>query len=411
MDCRLLVLGLAISLAACGQLNESGKFTKSESQDCVSNAIKGEFLVTWKDGHRSVVRALDEEHFKSSFLEKSSDEILFAEPHYAILQEQNSEVSADISATATGDWGIDYAHFKDAWALGMTGQNVLVAVVDSGVDINHPQIAPRVYSNLAELNGRPGIDDDKNGYIDDVNGYNFSTNAPLNNDISGHGTHVSGIILADPSAGRLSGAAYGAKLMPVDFMAFDSDSGQELGTTSAAIIAMDYASRNGAKVINASWGGTLCSASLQAKFNELQSRDVFLAVAAGNSGVDISYSPAYPAVYQGLNQITVGALDTSGIRARYSNYGSLVQLLAPGSAVESTVPTYVNSSGYAFQSGTSMASPYVAAAAAILRGAFPFKSAAEIREALLVSADLYSSNVYPKAKLRVDKASQYLQTH
>lgn len=410
MDCRPHLFILAILLVSCGKLNESGSFTKSESKQCASAEIAGQYLVTWKNGERSVVFSENEDQFRSDFLEKSKNEIQFSEPHYSIIPNTQQPLS-DYEPATSGDWGLDFAGFPSAWAQGFSGQNVLVAVVDSGVDLSHPQISTRIYSNMAELNGLPGVDDDRNGFVDDINGYNFSKRNPFNEDVGGHGTHVSGIIVADPTQGRISGAAHGARLMPLDFMSFDTNYNQELGTTADAIAAMDYAARNGAQVINASWGGTLCSVSMQLKFNELQSRDVFIAVAAGNSGVDISYSPAYPAVYQGLNQITVGALDTSGIRARYSNYGSLVQLLAPGSMIESTVPFSVNSSGYAMQNGTSMAAPFVAAAAAILRGAFPFKSAAEIREALIESADEFTVPVSPKAKLRIDKAIQYLQNH
>lgn len=410
MDCRPLAVLLLLTVCGCGKVEDSSTVTRNESKSCSSAEIQGEYLITHKDGSRVLISAVNDEALRKEYLEPNAGSVLFAEPHYQIASANEFETTSSIETQAqAGDWGLDAAGFRAAWDQGMTGQGILVAIVDSGVDIRHIQISSRLQPNISELNGAPDVDDDNNGYIDDIYGYNFSKNIPYNEDVSGHGTHVAGIVLADPSRGRLSGGAPGANLLPLDFMSYDSEYRQELGTTADAITALDYAARNGAKVINASWGGTMCSLSLQSKFNELQNRDIFIAVAAGNSGADISYSPAYPAIFQGINQITVGALDSSGIRARYSNYGALVQLLAPGTMIESTVPTSVQASGYAFQSGTSMASPFVAAAAAILRAAFPFQSATEIRQALLDSADPTSTSGYPRAKLRVDKAIQLLQ--
>jgi thermitase len=154
------------------------------------------------------------------------------------------------------------------------------------------------------------------------------------------------------------------------------------GSLSAALKGIDYAIARGAKVINASWGGSGCSQSLRQKISEVAERNVLFVTAAGNSGNNIDRSPEYPAAFNLPLQITVGALGESLAMANYSNYSStLVHLFAPGSLVVSTVP----GNSYAAYSGTSMATPFVAGASAVLLGSNPNMSLSEVRERLFHS--------------------------
>lgn len=402
MICRCTVL-LSIFLSifvvtACGISNPDNeqKFISPASSVCKKAAIEDQFLVRWMDGSRTREYAPSEEDFIKNFLEKHKEEIRYAEHDYVITLDPVTETDAQTLAVDPEDWGQNDIEAPWAWQNGMDGKDVLIAVVDSGADVSHPQLAAQLYKNPRDV--LDGFDNDQNGYVDDVTGWDFVHNS---RDMMGdtyHGTHVSGIALADHAAGVMKGIAPKAKLLPLKFI--DGDS----GVLSKAIEAIDYAvgiakREDKPLVINASWGGSACSMDLLNKMDEFNSRRVLFAVAAGNNGRDLSTFPIYPATFGLDSEIVVGAYAALNVLAKFSNFGPRVHLAAPGYDIFSIVPK-----GYGREHGTSMATPFVAGAAALLWGLKPTATTAQIRQAIFDSVETGPFNVKLHGKLNLRKA-------
>lgn len=248
-------------------------------------------------------------------------------------------------------WGLDNPtgidmDVPEGWAAAGSTQAVTVAVIDTGVDISHPDLAGKIWVNQAEQNGAAGIDDDGNGYIDDINGWDFlnrdnSVFDPFQGDE--HGTHVAGTIAAAINNGLgVAGVATNVKIMPLKFL------GPWGGDTMAAVEAVDYAAAMGARVINASWGGTFTGQAddlaLQDAINRASGL-VFVA-AAGNDGRDNDAVPESPASLAAPNILSVAAVDSGGNLAGFSNFGATsVDLGAPGVNVRSTFPKVPDGGG------------------------------------------------------------------
>ncbi|MEJ2155264.1 MAG: S8 family serine peptidase [Desulfobacteraceae bacterium] len=216
----------------------------------------------------------------------------------------------------------------DAWDITTGSTDVVVAVVDTGCDLNHPDLAGNIWQNPGEIAG-DGIDNDGNGYIDDVNGWDFADNDNDPHDASGHGTHIAGIVGAVSDNNRgIAGVSWQSKIMPVRFLnAFDT------GTTADAIDAIQYALNNGADIINCSWGSTGYSSALK---NVIDSADALFICAAGNYGADTDFTPYYPASFNSSKIISVAATDQRDQMAWFSNYGTVtVDVAAPGVRVYS----------------------------------------------------------------------------
>ena len=276
----------------------------------------------------------------------------------------------------------------EAWDQTTGDPSVVVAVIDTGVAYDHPDLAANMWINTGEIPGN-GIDDDGNGYVDDVYGYDFSNNDSNPYDDHGHGTHVSGTIAAVGNNGvGITGVTWRARIMAVKFL---NASGS--GSTDGAINAILYAASNGAKVLNNSWGGGGFS---QALLDAIQASDqagaLFIA-AAGNSNTNNDVTPHYPSSYEVPNVIAGAATDHGDLKASFSSYGATtVDLGAPGVSIYSTVPVAghsccSNATGYSNLSGTSMATPHVSGAAALLLARFPGSSHLAIRDRILNTAD------------------------
>ena len=233
-----------------------------------------------------------------------------------------------------------------------------VAVLDTGIQLNHPDLKQNLWTNGKETNN--GLDDDGNGYVDDVNGVDTVTGRGSGEDENGHGTHVAGIIGARGNNGRgISGLCWKVKIINVRIMDADGR-----GYVAQQVAGIEYALRAGAKVINCSFGGPDSSDVMRDAIAEARKQGALIVAAAGNDGVDTDKRPFYPASYPDSNVLSVAATDDRDRLASFSNYGDkTVDLAAPGDAVGST---YLRSD-YRYMSGTSMAAPYVAAAAAQLR--------------------------------------------
>jgi subtilisin family serine protease len=232
---------------------------------------------------------------------------------------------------------------------------VVVAVVDTGVEISHPDLKNNIWVNVRERNGKPGVDDDGNGYIDDVNGWDFANNKPNGIDDNGHGTHCAGIIAAEKNGVGTRGVAPRVKIMALKFLAASGS-----GDTKNAIAAIRYAIKMGANVISNSWGGGGYSQLLDQAIQDARAKGIYVLAAAGNDSNDNDASQSYPAGISGV--ISVASSTSSDAISSFSNFGKkAVTIVAPGSTIYSTYlkGTYKN------LSGTSMATPQVAGAIAL----------------------------------------------
>ena len=298
---------------------------------------------------------------------------------------QGGIVTADINADQAWDYG--------------TSTNVVTAVIDTGVDYRHQDLAANIWANSDELAGN-GIDDDRNGYVDDTRGWDFANNDNDPMDDNGHGTHVAGTIGAVGNNGvGVTGVAWSALIMPLKFL---DKSGS--GSLSDAIEAINYARVNGAKVVNASWGRGGFSSALQSAITQyLQAGGIFVA-AAGNESSNNATTPSYPANYAGI--ISVGASTRNDTLASFSNFGTNVPIVAPGQSILSTLP----GNAYGTLSGTSMATPHVAGAIALLWGQNPTRTAAQITDAVFVNTDNVLSGTQSKyGRLNLGKAAAALK--
>ena len=275
-----------------------------------------------------------------------------------------------------------------AWVNGANCSSVVVGIIDEGYMYTHADLAANVYKNPGETAGN-GRDDDGNGLVDDVYGWDFAgnNNTVFDGASDDHGTHVAGTIGGVGGNGvGVAGVCHQVKLMGAKFL------GNRGGTTANAIKAVDYFTGLKAKGVNIvatnnSWGGGGFSQGLADAIERANSAGILFIAAAGNSGADNDATPSYPSGYASANIISVAALDGTGALAWYSQYGaSTVDIGAPGSGVISTVPVSSKgkvSSGYASYSGTSMATPHVTGAAALYKARNPSATAAQIKAALL----------------------------
>lgn len=257
--------------------------------------------------------------------------------------------------TGTPDADID---MPEAWDILTGNPNKVIAVIDSGTQWSHPDLDSNIWFNPGEIAGN-GIDDDGNGYIDDVRGWDFYDNDNNPDDADGHGTHTAGTIGAEGNNNQgTTGVLWDCQIMPLRFI------GPYGGSTSDAIAALDYAVSEGCTVSNNSWGGGGFSTALyNAIANAGAANHVFVA-AAGNDGVNTDNSPHYPSSYNLANIISVAATDNRDAIASFSNYGvNSVDLGAPGVDIASTY----SGSSYVWSSGTSMAAPHVAGVVALLQ--------------------------------------------
>jgi subtilisin family serine protease len=267
-----------------------------------------------------------------------------------------------------------------AWQLSQ-GAGVVVAVVDSGMRLDHPDLAPNVWTNFGEIPGN-GVDDDHNGYVDDVHGIDLTSNSRGQNlsDGFGHGTHVSGTIAAAANGRGVVGVAFKAKLMVVRVLGDDGG-----GSTGAVAEGIRYAAANGARVINLSLETNVNDPRMTSAVEAAGAANALVVASAGNSGIDVDNHPTFPAAIPAPNVVAVAATGPTAGRslADFSNYGRLtIPVAAPGVDVISTSRT----GGYEYKSGTSMAAPHVAGVAALMAGVAPQLTAAELRGILLQHA-------------------------
>lgn len=274
------------------------------------------------------------------------------------------------------DWGLNMVKAPEAWAQGFTGEGIVVAVIDTGVDYTHLDLDGNIWVNEGEIVGN-GIDDDDNGFVDDVRGWDFVANDNNPMDEEGHGTHVSGTIAAEKNDFGVTGVAYNAKIMPVRVL----DAGGS-GSVSNVAAGIRYAADNGADVINLSLGGGY-SSEIEDAVEYATGKGSVVVMAAGNESASQPSSPANSANQWG---IAVGAVDSTNRMGNFSNKASIPPLdyvVAPGVNIYSTTP----GNSYKSFSGTSMATPHVAGVAALMLSANSNLTPAEVESILTQTAN------------------------
>jgi subtilisin family serine protease len=274
-------------------------------------------------------------------------------------------------------WALGSARVPGAWAI-TVGGDVTVAVLDSGIDLSNPELAGNLWTNTAEVDDN-GLDDDRNGFVDDVHGGDIVNGDGDPADDFGHGTTVAGVIGARGDNGiGISGVAWRVRLMPLKILGNDG-----WGTTASLVTGLRYAVAKGARVINMSVNGADASRALDEAIREAEAQGALVVTSAGNDGADRDRVASYPASVASPALLAVASANRAGRLAHSSAYGErTVDIAAPGE----DILTSDLGGRYSFRSGTSYAAAYVSGAAALLAAARPKASGAELREALVASA-------------------------
>jgi subtilisin family serine protease len=357
-------------------------------------------VVCYRDGSVEVVTYEDDDALTQGLTQLVQDEtVALVQPNYdyestglsttdtyagkqwALANDGSFYVSQGTrSSRQTAVSGIDIG-VQQAWAAYDGGsRDVVIALIDTGVDSSHEDLQNVLWTNTGEIPGN-GIDDDHNGYIDDVNGWNFYNN---NNKIyvsstdDSHGTHAAGTIAATADNGvGIAGIVQSDHVKIMVLKALGGSDGT--GTTASIIQAIQYAQANGASICNLSLGSSSLDRAL---YQTMANSSMLFVVAAGNDGVNADRTPCYPACFSLDNIISVANLSYTGTLHETSNYGaSSVDLAAPGTYILSTTPN----NRYSYMTGTSMAAPMVTAAAAMVYSAYEDLTLTQVKQALLSS--------------------------
>jgi subtilisin family serine protease len=329
-----------------------------------------ELLVAHTDGSLTVERA-----GKARMASAKRPGVRFVEPNYRYAAQ-----SVPSDELFEEQWSLADDRLlgvQSAWDV-TTGGGPVVAVIDTGADLTHPDLRDNLWRNPREVPGN-GIDDDANGFVDDVNGVDLVNRDGDPTDDNGHGTHVAGI-LAARGANRVgvTGVAQKAKIMVIKALAADS-----IGSALTMAEGVRYAVANGARIINMSVSGPGRSQAFEEAAQAASDAGVLMTVAAGNSGHDLDAAPEYPAGFTAAHVIAVAATSRTGKIVSISNRGSgTVDIAAPGQSIVSTAM----GGDYEIRSGTSMAAPHVAGAFVLLAAARPDLGADALQAAVEGSA-------------------------
>lgn len=352
----------------------------------LAGVVETEILDIAPDVSISVVQPAAGQSFEATLATlNASPSVLYAEPNYIWSIDQivpndtqyPSQYYLNNTGQGGGTPGADI-RAQLAWTL-QTGTRVVIAVIDTGVNYNHPDLQNNIWSNPGEIAAN-GVDDDRNGFVDDIRGWDFANNDNNPIDDNRHGSHVAGIIAAQGNnATGVSGVNWSAQIMPLKFMTATGS-----GTSANAIRALNYAVAKGAKISNNSWGGGAFSQALQDAVAAAEQAGHLFVAAAGNAASNNDTTPSYPASYTNANIISVASTTNTNGLSTFSNFGARsVDVGAPGQGILSTVL----GSATATLSGTSMAAPVVAGVAGLMLASNGSLSLSALRNAILSSSD------------------------
>ncbi|MEK6299228.1 MAG: S8 family peptidase [Acidobacteriota bacterium] len=332
---------------------------------------------------------------------KADPRVEYAEPNYLVQTGQTIPNDPSFSQM----WGLSNAgcpgcvavHIDAtrAWDISKGSDDVVAVVLDTGVDIAHEDLAPNVWVNPREIAGN-GVDDDGNGFVDDVNGWNFrdKTNQVfISSSEDLHGTHVAGTIGALGNNGKgVTGVAWHVKLMSLKFLGGPEGKGSTGNAIKGINYAIDQRNRGiNVTVINASWGGSGSSQSLQDAITAAGNAGILFVCSAGNNGTDVAEDPEFPSGFGALPTcLSVAAMDFFDNLALFSSFGhSAVGVAAPGLSILSTSPRnqFSPNGGYATLSGTSMSAPHVTGIAVLLWSLEPSLSPAEVKQRIVSTSE------------------------
>lgn len=408
---------------------------KVKSQEALENLLNDQFesvgavsrkvpVLRSNTGSWYKIRVSEDEQLREAILSaRENANVIYAEPNYIYhttsqneknipLPGKNGKGGPDFESTPTlpfppvADpqisemYGLTKIGAPQAWQTTSGSAKVLVANIDTGTDYNHQDLINNMWRNPGEIAG-DGIDNDANGFVDDIVGWDFRDKDARPFDDNSHGSHTSGTVAATGGNGiGISGVAQQASIMALRFLGGSQGS----GTLEDAIKAIDYATENGAQIMSNSWGGGGYSQAMFDAISRANDKGILFVAAAGNSGTDNDSKPQYPASYQLPNVLTVAATDSSDKLASFSCYGAKgVHIAAPGVKILSTVPN----NKYSSLSGTSMAAPHVTGAAVLLKAAYPKMKAKELRSVLIDSVEKLSSlngKISTGGRLNISKA-------
>lgn len=309
-------------------------------------------------------------------LDKSFDEIrtgLLAQGVFedvtrdALFRQQALSVN---DALRSQQWALDMINAPTGWDYSVGSPDAMVAVLDTGIQLNHPDLAPNIFRNNAEIAGN-GLDDDGNGRIDDINGWNAYDQSANVNDDNGHGTQMAGIIAAASNTVGIAGLAFSSRVIPVKVL-----NAEGVGTSSSIIDGINYAVRNRASVINISVTSVMDDAAVKGAIEFASTFNVTTVAPMGNDGARLTRFPA--AWSRTLPVVAVGATNSADARPNFSNWGDWNTVTAPG---ENIMTTTIGSK-YAAVSGTSAAAAYVSGLAALIKAVKPGYTPALVKDTI-----------------------------
>jgi subtilisin family serine protease len=364
---------IMVQLKAESTLERFAEIVKSEQGEIRRHLkLSKLYLVSFKDFDETTVNK------KVKRFLKHSSTVSIAEPDYL-----GSSCATPNDLNYGNLWGMQKINAETAWEHNTGSKNVVVGIVDSGISLNHPDLVANLWTNPGEIPGN-NIDDDNNGYVDDIHGWDWGDGDSDPSDNWWHGSHVAGTIgaVGNNNTG-VTGVCWNVSLAALKIR----DSGGGYAYSDGAE-ATAYATTMGMDMTNHSWGGDWDSSVLKNAVAAANSAGVLFIAAAGNSGSDNDSNPIYPASYNYANVISVAATTSNDSKRSNSNYGlTSVDLGAPGENISSTQ----NAAGYGNHSGTSMATPHVTGVCALIKSYNPSMSASQIKQRLLDSVDPVAS--------------------
>lgn len=383
---KIVLLAL---LSLCSKVYSKSYFVKFNAQESFLSMSKFQSLSNQVFSFRPVSTEIAPFAVVESSLDKEQLKEELESNYFDVVYVESNEIDykpfdyTPVDNKYSSQWGMHGKYgisSEKAWSVQQGSEDVLLAVIDTGIDYTHPDLKNNLWVNEAELNGQEGVDDDGNGFSDDIYGINSFANNGNPLDGHGHGTHCAGVIGAVHNEIGVAGVMANVKIMGVKIF---SDSGKT--SVEAIVRGIEYAVKNGAKIMSNSWGGRQQSQGIADAIKAAGEAGVLFVAAAGNGniwgmGINIDKKPVYPAGYDFDHVLSVGSITNKGKRSRFSNYGKKgVDLFAPGSSIVSTF----KKQGYQFLSGTSMATPHASGVAGLVLSEFPGADALEIKSRIM----------------------------